>query len=155
MKIDLLEFAIDDQRYAVRLDDLVEVVRAVAIVRLPAAPGIVEGVIDLRGRIVPVVDLRSRFGHPPRPLDSSQAFIIARAGTRVIAMRADRAVELQSVDEKEIESLQSNGRRARHVGGLARTASGIVVVQDVAAFLDDSEGEALDAALAGAESGRK
>jgi purine-binding chemotaxis protein CheW len=57
----LVVFALDEQRYALRLTAVERIVRAVEVTPLPKAPQIVLGVIDAQGRIIPVVDVRQRF----------------------------------------------------------------------------------------------
>lgn len=147
MSIDLLQFEIASQRYALPLHDVVEVVAAVAVARLPSAPRIIEGVIDVRGRIVPVLDMRARFQHPPRELDPSEHFILARAGARVVALRADRAIDITRLESADIERLESSVARPKFVAGVAKTADGVVLIHHVADFLSESESEALDRAL--------
>src|SRR5437016_2215466 len=76
--VDLVTFELGGQRYAILAADAVEVQRAVAVARLPRSPPIVEGVIDLRGALVPVLDVRSRFGLPPRPPVPADHLVFAR-----------------------------------------------------------------------------
>src|SRR5882672_6593162 len=78
---EILLFEIGGERYGLPSVDVRELVRAVTIVPLPRAPAIVEGLINLRGRIVPVLDVRSRFRVPAKPLEPSDHFIIASVGT--------------------------------------------------------------------------
>jgi len=74
----LLVFRLDDQRYAFFLSIVVEVVRAVEITPLPSAPDIILGIINVRGTVVPVVNLRTRFRLPERNLEPDDRIIIAR-----------------------------------------------------------------------------
>ena len=62
ISVEALLFELAAQRFAVALGDVIEVVRAVAIRRLPSAPAITLGIIDVRGEIIPVLDVRARFG---------------------------------------------------------------------------------------------
>jgi purine-binding chemotaxis protein CheW len=66
----------------------------VAVAPLPRAPPIVEGVINVRGTLVPVLDIRLRFGMSPHPPTLDQHLIIATSGAHVVALRVDRALEL-------------------------------------------------------------
>lgn len=154
MTIDLLELGIESQRYAVPIRDVVEVLRAVAITPLPAAPAIVEGVIDVRGEILPVLDLRARFGLPPRPLDPSQHFVIARAGQRRVVIRVDEAAGVSRVDDSDVEPIARVVAGTRHVAGVAKTADGMVLIHDLAAFLTQAENEALTDVLQNEEVAR-
>src|SRR5262245_54805748 len=90
----LLLFELAARRCAVLARDVVEFVRAVEIRPLPHAPLVVEGIIDLRGEIVPVLDIRSRFRLAARPLQPSDHFLVVIAGARKVALRVDRALSL-------------------------------------------------------------
>jgi purine-binding chemotaxis protein CheW len=144
---EILLFALGDQRFGLWARDVRELVRAVAIVPLPRAPRIVEGVINLRGRIVPVLDLRSRFGLPPKELEPSDHFVVAAVGARLVAVRADRALDLIPVhlDRAQLAELEAAG--ARYVAGVARLPDGLALIHDLQTFLDVRETAALDDAL--------
>jgi purine-binding chemotaxis protein CheW len=146
----VLVFLLDDVRCALPLDVVREVVRAVRITPLPTAPDVVEGVIDVRGDIVPVLDLRARLGLDARSVSPDHVLILAEAGGRTIAVRADR-VEWIAEAEADAGELVEPERIARGIGylaGVARTREGMVMVHDLAAFLRQGEAEALEAALA-------
>jgi len=84
-------FVLDGQRYALPLPAVERVVRAVEVTVLPEAPPIVIGVINIQGRVVPVVDLRKRFHLPERAVDPEDHFIVARSSTGVVALPVDEA----------------------------------------------------------------
>jgi purine-binding chemotaxis protein CheW len=145
--MDVLVFELDHNRYGVRTGDVVEIVRAVAYVPLPGAPRAIEGVFNLRGRLVPVLDVRSRFRLPERPLDPSQHFIIVRAGRRTVALRVDRAEALNAIDDAVIENPRDQVPSAHGLAGVANVPDGIILIHDPAAFLSQAESESLDEAL--------
>ena len=122
-----------------------EIVRAVAIAPLPGAPAIVEGVVNLRGRIVPVVDVRRRLGIPALALSPDQFLVALDLPDRAIAVRVDDVDDVIDVDEGSLETPSSISPVLERLAGVASTASGAVVVYDVNAFLDAAEREALDA----------
>src|SRR5471030_1523511 len=95
----LLSFNLDDHRYGVAAGAVAEIIRAVAITPLPGSPSVVEGIIDVRGAIVPVFDLRARFSLPAKPLETSDRFIIARTALRVAALHVDHVFDLVDVDD--------------------------------------------------------
>jgi purine-binding chemotaxis protein CheW len=146
--VDLLRFDVADHRGALFLDDVVEVVRAMTITPLPSSPGVVEGVIDLRGTILPVVNLRPRLGADMRDLAVTDRFIVVRAERRSIALRVDEADEVVLIAKAEIdEAMQDLGDRGM-LAGAARLPDGVVLIFDIDAFLTATEHDALDAALA-------
>ena len=152
--VDILTFELDGQRYAFPAEKIVQVVQMVAISPLPGAPPVVEGVVNVRGKVVPVFDLRGRFGLPPRPIDPGQHLIILNGSPRHAAVRVDAAEDFVSIPDGEITPaapLQAAGiasSATRNVAGIASTVDGTTVIFDLAAFLSLSESASLDQALA-------
>jgi purine-binding chemotaxis protein CheW len=124
-----------------------ELVRAVAITPLPHAPSVIEGVVDVRGCVLPVLDVRARFGLPARPLDPSDHFIVASAGPRGVILRVDRATHLALVDEASVQTPQTLGPSAIYVAGVAKLEGGLVLIHDLTTFLSAAEAASLDEAL--------
>jgi purine-binding chemotaxis protein CheW len=153
----LLLFVIDDIQYALRADAVAEIIRAVAVTPLPNAPAVIEGLIDLRGRIAPVFDVRLRFGLRSRPVAAADQFIIVRASSRLAALHVDRVLDLADVDDGSVEPLQGQVSSSPHIDGVALLPDGMALIHDVDAFLSAAEAESLDAALvasAGADRAR-
>ena len=125
----------------------------VAIAPLPRAPEIVEGVVNVRGEIVPVYDLRARFALPARAPDPAQHLIVLTAGARSIAIRVDVAESLETVPDAEMVPSSALGASiggagtARHLAGVAPTADGALVIYDLDDFLSTEESAALAGAL--------
>jgi purine-binding chemotaxis protein CheW len=120
----------------------------VAVAPLPRAPPIVEGVINVRGALVPVLDIRQRFGLAPQPLALDQHLIIAQSGSRVVALRVDRALDLVDVEENAIESAATLTPGAKYVTGIARLPDGVLVIHDLERFLSLDEARGVDDAVA-------
>jgi purine-binding chemotaxis protein CheW len=144
---EILLFEIGGGRYGLLSADVRELLRAVTITPLPSAPAIVEGLINLRGKIVPVLDIRARFRIPPKPLEASDHFVVAIAGASLVAIRVDRAIDLVRVDDRQIEKEKGILPGAEHVAGVAKLADGLVLIHDLRTFLTESEALALDEAL--------
>ena len=145
--VEILLFELAGQRYGVPLRSVREVVRAVAITPLPTAPAIIEGIINVRGVIAPVYDLRRRFGLPPKPIEPADHLVIALSQARLVALRVDRADWMAEVPESDIEDATTLVSRADHVDGVAKLPDGLVLIHDIDTFLSQAEAAALDAAL--------
>lgn len=140
---------VDGDRYGLPLEQVREVLRAVWITPLPAAPAIALGLIDVRGHFVPVFDMRRRFGRVSPPLDPAERFVIAWTGEREIALRADTVpFSFATVIAGAQEQVSDVLRRDSFVTGLAHTAEGLLLIQDLHAFLTEAESAELDAAIA-------
>ena len=144
---------VDDVRYGLPLDEVVEVLPAAAVVPLPGAPPVVEGLLNLRGELVPVIGLRARLGAPVRPVRESDHFVVCRVRGRSVGVLVDRAEEVQGVDPAALEAVERVAA-ASHLCGVARTPDGLLLVYDVPSFLSADEVLGLDRALASASSVR-
>jgi len=118
---------------------------------LPRAPAVIEGIINVRGVVVPVLDIRQRFRRPARPVEHTDHLIVAHAGPRLVALRVDRAVELARVNANEVESAEAVLPGVEYIAQVARFPDGLVLIHDLRTFLSASEAEALDEALPGKE----
>lgn len=145
-----LTFGIDAKRYAIPSITVVEIVRAVAVTSLPGAPPIVTGVIDYRGKILPVFDVARRFGQPSRPVRAVHRLIIARAAARTVALHVDSVDRLIDLNAAAIETAPAPIDGSVPIAGLARSEDGMLVLQDLDRFLSDAEGSQLDQALTSA-----
>ncbi len=93
----LVAFVIDGHRYAVALGAVERVLPMVAVSPLPEAPAIALGVINVHGTIVPVVDVRRRFGLPARDFGVTTRLLLAHAGRRTLAVPADEVLGVVEV----------------------------------------------------------
>jgi purine-binding chemotaxis protein CheW len=150
VSIELIVFQLEEWRFALPLAVVQEIFHAVRVVPLPGAPAIVLGVVDVRGLVVRVLDVRQRFGLAHRPAQVDDHFVLAQAGARTVALCVDRALDLFSIDERELVLASRLAPGATLVKGVLHDADGLVVVQELDAFLSASEEVALGAALAGA-----
>jgi purine-binding chemotaxis protein CheW len=151
--VEVVVFRVEGERYALETEAVREVVRAVAVARLPQAPPIVLGVIAVRGRVIPVLDLRARFGLPPRAIDPGEMFVVAETEERAVALRADMVEGVALLDPEEVFSTREAVSSSDYVMAAARLADGLVLVHDLNTFLDAAEARSLDAALAAAREG--
>jgi purine-binding chemotaxis protein CheW len=148
--LEVLVFDVGGQLYGLAAADVLEIVRATAIVPLPRAPAIVEGVINVRGRVIPVLDIRQRFRIAPKKLAPSDHFILALAGEYVAALRSDRVLELRRFRASEIEQAKAVLPHAEGAASIVKLPSGLILLHDVRTFLSPGEVAAVMAPLAAA-----
>lgn len=142
----ILAFDVERQRFGVPLADVREVARAVSVVRLPKAPPIVEGAINIRGDVVPVLDFRARFRLTPKGVEPSDQLVVAHAGDRTVAIRVDRVRDVMPIDEDDIERIDKVTPRGELIAGIAKLPDGLILIHDLSTFLTAAESEALSAA---------
>lgn len=144
---EVLLFTLERQRYGLPVEDVRELVRAARLTPLPQAPDVVEGLLNLRGELLPVLDLRRRFRHAARPLSPMDHFIVAHAGARPVALRVDRAEGLHVIAANEWDASPRELPGVGYVAGVAKLPDGLVLVHDLRSFLSEAEALQLDTAL--------
>ena len=149
-----LLFELVEQRFALALSDVIELTRACAVQALPKAPEVVLGVLNLRGEVLPVLDLRRRLGLAEKPLEPSDCFVFARIAERHVALRVDRLLGIEALDITQLDEAPNLPPGLAYVSGVAPVADGVVFIYDLPQFLSSSEVLVLDRALSRARSGR-
>jgi purine-binding chemotaxis protein CheW len=148
--MEIIVFEIDGRRYALRLPEVREILRSVAVTPLPGAPVVVEGVVDVRGTLTAVLSLRRRFGLPARENELTEHLLHVSAGGRTMLLRTDRVLDILRVEPADVQSALEVVSRAEPVAGIARLPDGLALIHDFDAFLTQAESEELDRVLTSA-----
>lgn len=143
----IVVFSLDEPRYALNLSTVERVVRAVEITPLPKAPEIVLGVINVKGEIIPVMDVRKRFRLASREMNVDDRFILARTPKRAVALVADSVVGIRELGSREMVSAEQALPFAAYIQGVAKVEGDLVIIYDLDRFLSLDEDQVLDAAL--------
>jgi len=143
----IVTFSLDQRLYALPLNSVVRVIHAVYISSLPKAPNIICGVINVKGVIIPVVDIRKRFGFASREIDSNDQLIIANTGKRTIAIMVDEVNEILAIDAGKQINTREEMSYAGYIGGIAKIQEELVLIYDLERFLDLDEEKKLEMAL--------
>jgi len=131
----LVECVVGDVHYAVPIAAVREIVNPLPLVELPSAPAAVVGVADYRDEVVPVVDLRVRFGLPPVPVTRRTKWIILRRG-RSFAIIVDAVIEVFRSTDVRAAPLTGPGADIRAIEGVTSHDGVMVFLLDVARFGD-------------------
>jgi purine-binding chemotaxis protein CheW len=102
--VELCAFAAGEEEYVVDLRRVKEIVTPVPIIPVPRAPEFIEGVANLRGRVVPVVDARKRLGVAPRPDGRRTRFLLLKVGRQELALVVDAVAEVVRVRRAEVRA---------------------------------------------------
>jgi purine-binding chemotaxis protein CheW len=146
----LVVFRIDGQRYGLHLPTVDRTLRAVRVTPLPQAPAIVLGVINVEGRVIPVVNTRARFGVAERELLACDILILARTPQRTVALAADAVEGLWKGPLRLTQSADSIFPEIPGLEGVARMEDGLILIHDLALLLSLDEEKELDAAMSSA-----
>lgn len=144
--LQLVTFIIDGEEFGIDILKVQEIIRPVAITRVPNAPPFVEGVINLRGRIVPVIDARKRFGLEPRPMAETSRIVVIELGRETVGFVMDAVREVIRVDPAVIEPAPelAVGVDADYIRGVAKLEDRLLILLDVERVLAEHERAALE-----------
>jgi purine-binding chemotaxis protein CheW len=143
----LVIFNLDDQKFALFLSAVMRIIRVVEITILPKAPDIVIGIINVQGRIIPVINVRKRFCFPERELQLNDQLIIARTIKRTVALLADDVTGVMACPKERIVEAEKVVSGMAFVEGIAKIDEGMILIHDLDTFLSLDEENSLDDAL--------
>ena len=145
--IRLFLLTVEGQTYALHLEAVDRVLRMVEVTPLPGAPDAVEGVVNVRGEVVPVASIRRRLGLAHRAAAVSDSLVLAHARKRRLAIIAESVL---GVVERPADAVVSAGDLAqgvRHIEGVLKTSDGLILIHDLDRFFSPEEERSLDLAL--------
>ena len=130
---EVLVFEIEGQRHALPVAQVRELLPALSTTPIPGAPPGVEGVINLRGVVVPVLDVRHHFGLESKLITPADHFIVASIREQLVVLHVDRALELVRFDAAALT--QGDETHAR----VAKSADGLVILHQAEHFLSAAQ----------------
>lgn len=145
---DSLQFVtlgIDREVFAVPVDAVVEILDMRPMFRLPEAPLYLAGLIDVRGRSVPVIDLRVKLGLPATaPTETTRILVLEitiQNRPLALGLIADRVFEVMAIDARQVESPPDIGVKWRsdYISGVGRREGGFVVIFDLPRLFSSTE----------------
>lgn len=149
LMLSLVVFSIAGQRYALNLPVVERVVCMVEVSPLPKAPVIVLGVINFHGQILPVIDIRRRFGHSPSHYGLTSCLLVAQTSRRKLALPVDEILGVQDVPSENVSLPDAVLPGTGLVAGIAALSDGVLLIHDLDTFLSLDEEQRLTEALEG------
>lgn len=136
---EILAFLLDGQEYGIALNFVQEIRSYEVPTRLAGAQDFLLGVIDLRGEVVPLIDLRRRLGLAPAPFDAFTVVIVVSLSDRRVGVVADRVNDVVQLAPEQIRAMpaMSSVTTRRHLVGIASLEARSVVLTDIQALLAD------------------
>lgn len=135
--LQLVGFRIGNETYGVRIASVREIVRVPEITAVPNAPEMIEGVINLRGRIIPVMDLRKRFSNLSDSSDKKNRILVVELDNKLLGLIVSSASEVLKIPPSEIEApgtLFTEGDSS-YVTGVGKLKGRLIILVDIAKLL--------------------
>lgn len=149
-------FQLADQDYAFRIEQIQEIVILDDVTKIPQTPEYVEGVSNLRGSIIPVINLRKLFGLPPKAVDGETRTIVVNVGQRTMGCTVDMVSHVMRIPEENIQpapdTVTADG--AGYISGFARQGGRLTILLDIDELLDPAKLDMVSQAAARALNNR-
>jgi purine-binding chemotaxis protein CheW len=144
----IVGFRIGNETYGVRIGSVREIVRVPEITSVPSAPDLIEGVINLRGKIVPVMDLRKRFGQTEIISDKKNRILVVELENKLIGLIVNAASEVLKIPPSEVDSPGSvfAEGESSYVTGVGKLKGRLIILLDIAKLLQRPEYKRLEEA---------
>jgi purine-binding chemotaxis protein CheW len=146
-ELPLVVFRLGNEAYSLRLHEVREIIMVGNITPIPRAPSFIDGVLNLRGEVMPVIDLRERFGLPRQDVTSVSRIVITPIGGVGTGLVVDSVEEVKSVDERRLEApprVTAVGANA-FIEKVARVDQNVIFLLNVQCLLTEVEGQQLQA----------
>jgi len=140
-------FTLDEGHYALDLSAVERIIQTVEVTLLPEAPDIVLGVINIHGKIIPVVNIRRRFHLPEKDIEPTNRLIIAHTLKRTVALVVDVVLGVIETPEDRVVQTDTVLPGMDYVQGVVKMEDGMILIHDLNKFLSLEEEKTLDTAI--------
>jgi purine-binding chemotaxis protein CheW len=142
----LVVFKLENEEFACNINDVREVLKMVRVTPLPRSLDFVEGVINLRGEVIPVIDLRKRFGLQEIEITDESRIIIVEVEERMVGLIVDSVSEVNRLANKQIQDApdQVAGQQTKLILGVGKIEERLLIILNLDRILSSEEQIALD-----------
>jgi purine-binding chemotaxis protein CheW len=144
-----LTFALAEEEYGIGILKVKEIIGMMSVTHVPQTPDFVKGVINLRGKVIPVMDLRLKFGMSPLEYNRETCIIVINMSGVVIGIVVDTVAEVLDIHENDIDPAPSFGTavRTNFILGMGKVKGKVKILLDIEKVLSEQELEAAIAAV--------
>jgi purine-binding chemotaxis protein CheW len=139
--LQLVTFAISEEEFGIDILKVQEIIRIMDITKVPASPPHVEGVINLRGKVIPVIDLRSRFGMEPRQHDNQTRIIVIELHGMIVGFVVDGVSEVLRIQSNTVEPPPPvvSGIESEYIKGVGKLDNRLLILLDLDKLISSDE----------------
>lgn len=139
----LVVFSINNEEFGIDIEQVNNIERPMKIFKIPNTPDFVEGLVNLRGKIHTIFDLRKRFNMPAKEFDDGTKIIMANTRAAIVGLVVDEVKEIIKVEDTNIESTPKvlADMKHKYINGVAKVDSRIIQLLDLDIILSVKEQE--------------
>ena len=144
--LQLVSFKLSEEEFGVDILKVQEINRLVEITKVPRAPGFVEGVINLRGKVIPIIDLRKRFGLNTKERDKDTRIVVVDIEGSIMGMIVDAVSEVLRLPASTIEPAPeiATSIDSEYIRGVAKLEDRLLIFLDLSKVFSQQERAALN-----------
>ena len=142
-----LMFKLGNEEYGIDITHITAIEELPQITTIPDMPNFVKGVINLRGKVIPAVDLRLRFGMEEKEYDDRTCIVIVSIGSSTIGLIVDIVSEVNEISKNDIgepPSFKSNSGKEQYIAGLAKRGEEVKIILNVEKIISNKDKEILE-----------
>ncbi len=142
----LVSFTLGQEEFGLDIQSIQEINRMVEITRVPNSPEFVSGVINLRGKVIPIIDLRKRFGFPPKESDKNTRIIVVELSDTVVGFVVDAVREVIRIPKNITEPPPPivAGIGSEYITAVAKMENRLLILLDLERILQEKEKQQLE-----------
>lgn len=129
--------------FGLKIQYVNEIIVFQEITRVPETADYIMGLINLRGKIVPVIDVRIRFGQPPFPYTDRTCIIVIQAGEHVVGLIVEKIAEVVEIPERDVipspSLTRAEGKQGQFVYAIGKASNGVKLLLDPDKLLSDED----------------
>ncbi len=139
--LQLVSFNIGDEEFGVDILQVQEINRMLEVTRVPNAPEYVDGVINLRGKVIPIIDLRRRFGMPRKEHDKHTRIVVVELNGKVVGFVVDAVREVLRIPRNVTEPPPSiaGSTNEEYITGVGKLEDRLLILLDIGKMVYDSQ----------------
>lgn len=137
-----LLFNLGEEVYGIPITHVINIIELQKITEVPDTPAYIRGVINLRGSVIPVMDLRLRFQLPERAYDDRTCIIIVKVSEKSVGFICDTVAEVHDIPAQDIEAplhFRKNQDQVRYISGLGKVGEDVRILLDVERVLSEDD----------------
>ena len=137
--IQLVGFRLDNEDYAIAITKIQEIILMKPITRVPQVPEFIEGLINLRGSVIPIINLRKRFSLPPRDVDDETRTIVVNIQDKTVGCIVDAVTQVMRINRDQIQPPPLSVLAVAHqyISGLARLDDRLLIILEIERLFDE------------------
>jgi purine-binding chemotaxis protein CheW len=147
--LQLVSFLIGNEEYGVDILYVQEINRMIQITKVPNAPGFVDGVINLRGRVIPVIDLRSRLNIPKKEHDKNTRIIVVEVNNKTVGFIVDAVNEVLRIPKNITEAPPElvSGVNSEYIKAVGKLEDRLLILLDLEKILSTEQKAQLESVV--------